>query len=460
MISPDRLERYSDFVDPERTGTPYDPRRGLEKLMGVLSPDPKGIVLAVMEKDWYGGGRQLQSDISMRLRELGLDSAIWPITASADWSYLEYRKEGVILDGSLIGLGAVVKKIEDSSQILYSRSVAGAELAVPLVQQAVRFVSKAREYGEAQRLGGKKPHKFDSMWRIISAVNSTTDQRRPLAIWDVIDFLSHNPGELRQVDLLNQTHIYQSRLRLVLTTLGDCGIIDYQSPMKESDGQTGKAWSVYTLADPVLVMDLDPNKIHEDIRSIRENFRRPTGVKSILDHIKEFPDREYEYRGLAKKLKCSATTVSGILSALADLDILKRPNPGFKGGETVALVSANDLTHFYYDLVCAPAKEIADTLSPLPLGPWNSRELAIYLENYNEERSHRGANGSEEAKDRLLTILLEDGSVIKLSHIVDLYNRQSERQLGVSSVRYHLGRLLKSGEIEQPKPRHYRRVQT
>lgn len=111
-IRTERLERYKDFVDPEHTGAPYDPRHGLERLMGILSPDPKGIALAAMDEDWYSTGNQLQSKFFQWLNELRLSSSVWPISVSETWTYYKDRSKHSVTDGSLIELGAIVKKAE------------------------------------------------------------------------------------------------------------------------------------------------------------------------------------------------------------------------------------------------------------------------------------------------------------------------------------------------------------
>lgn len=457
MISSERLERYSDFVDPERTGTPYDPKQGLERLIGVLSPDPKGITLAAMGEEWYGSETKLQSGVFVWLRELGLPYGIWPIKArSSIWMYCQYKYEnGEIEDGSLVHLGAVVKKIEqDPFQVLYSRSLAGAELAVPLVQQAVRFVSKAREYAEAQRLQGKPSPKFDSMWRILSSVSSKTDQRRPLAVWSVIDFLVHNQGKHKQIDLSNEINIPTNRLSDLLPSLGSRGIIDYTS-LTEVGGRRIKGLAVFRLVDRESVIDLDPDKIYQDIRDIRRNFYERTRVARVIDYIKKHPDDEY--RALGEQFGIDLTHHIGtVLSSLTDLRILQRLEPGFRGKVLQSSASANDLTHLFYDLVCAPAKEVADTLSPLPLKRWDRTEVAIYLQNYNEERSQIGPQGGEDARRLLLDILSQNEGEMKLSHITDLYNNQSNRELRTSSLKHQLKRLLESGKIEESKSGYYR----
>lgn len=460
MISPDRLERYKDFVDPDRTGALYNPRQGLERLMGILSPDTKGIVLAAMESDWYGDANQLRSRVFVWLDELGLPSGLWPITTYANWSYCILKYKGETVDGSLVRLGAVVKKAEQEPfRVLYSRSLAGAELAVPLVQQAVKFVSKAKEYAEAQKIQGKTPHKFDSMWRIIGAVNSSTDQRRPSAVWNVIDFLVHNHGKNRKLDLQNQLHILPNTLGSVLSSLGDCGIIDYKSPLTDIEGRKGNRWVIYRLADQQSRIDLDPNKIYSDIRSGRKNFYFPTILTKITDYIKEYPNGEYEQGVLAERLNIVyPNSVGSVLSRLAELGMLIRQEPGFRGKERVSFVSVNYLTHLFYDFVCAPVKSVADTLSPLRLGAWDREDVALYLHNYDEERSQVGLQGGVDARSLLVGILSQFGKKMKLSYIIDLYNSQVDRELKGNSLHDHLKMLVESGEIEQPRPGYYRIV--
>lgn len=461
MISLEALERYCDFVDPERTRVPYNPRQGLERLLGVLSPDPKGIVVAAMDQEWYGTKDQLKSSVYAWLGKLGLEPKVWPIASSGAWQYCERRnKAGEIIDGSLVDLGAVVRKAEDSSQTLYFRSIAGAELVTPLVQQAVKFVTKANEYAEMQRQQGLIPQRFESMWRIIGGVNSSTEHRRPLIIWDVINFLIQNPGQQRQIDMINGMNSSHSPLILPLISLGNCGIIDYQSPMGYTEGHSNKGWSVYTPANPHSVKDLDPNAVYQEIKGIKGKFSQRANLTDVLDYIKEFPESEYERGEVARKLRLHPSNISTIFSSLVELGILKRPGYGFKGGEKVSLASANDLTRIFYDMVCAPAYQIAYTLSPLSQNPWSKKEVAAYLDNYNEERSSVGPKGGEDIRVVLTDVLPKDGSEIKRDTIINLYNNQGQRRLKPRTLGYHLGLLVESGELEQPKPGYYRIIKS
>lgn len=461
MISPDKLERYSEFVDPEHTGVSYDPRQGLERLLGVLSPDPKGIVLAAMGQDWYGTKSQLHSAIFSWLEEVGLQSSIWPISINSSWPYVESRDtDGEITDGSLVDLGAVVKKAEDSSQTFYSRSVAGVELAVPLVQYAVRFVSKAREYGEAQKIRRKTTHKFDSMSRIVGSVASSTDLRRPTAVWDVINFLVHNLGKHTRLDIENQTNISAIRLNHILTSLDNCGIIDYISAKIEVDGYTNRGWTTSRLTNPELMTGLDPDKVYREIKSYKSNFHHHKIFNKIIDYVKKHPDFEYDYRKLSNELTIPSSSTSIILAFLVEKGILQRLNTDYTGKERITSASANDLTHLFYDLVCIPAKEMADTLSPSPLSAWDKEEVARYLENYDEERSQRGSWAGKYVRRLLVDILAKNGQAMKISHIIDLYNNQTDRELSEYAIRHHFKRwLLKSGEVEQPKPGYYKLAQ-
>src|SRR5205814_800208 len=101
----------------------------------------------------------------------------------------------------------------------------------------VRFVFRAREHARKQEMAGKPFQKFDSMWKILSTLNSTGDHRRPLAVWKTINYLANNPGKYRKVDIQEATQIPASILTNVLISLADCGVIDYESPLKEVEGK-------------------------------------------------------------------------------------------------------------------------------------------------------------------------------------------------------------------------------
>ncbi len=454
MIPGERLARYNDFVDPHNTGAAYDPKKGLENLIGILSPDPKGVALAAVGSEWYGQEGQLQARINAWLGELGLSSEMWPIRPHATWGYFTAKnRAGIVVDGSLVELGAVIKKAEDPSQTLYSRSLAGTELAVPLIQRAVRFVSKAREHAEVQKSKGKEPQKFDSMWKIISSLNSPTDQRRPLAVWSTIDFLANSRGEYTREEIFTKLNIAEGRIGQVLASLGNSGVINYISPLKEVAGRRGHGWANYRLVDPQALPELDVITINHQASATRKRFTNPGLLSKIVAYVTENPNIEFESGFVAAKLNVKVNRVSEALSVLVDIGFLERPRPGFKSGEIESSASANDLTLLFNDLVCAPAKNVADTLSPLTLEPWNRLEVVTYLKNYNEERRDRG---SQDEVDRLiLDILMSGGPSMKMSHITDLCNAKLEREMRPGSMGSRLKNLVRSGRLIQPNWGYY-----
>jgi len=125
----------------------------------------------------------------------------------------------------------------------YIKSRAGSELAVPLLPYACDFVFRAGQ----SSIG----HKFDSMWRVIGAIESKTDRRRPWAVFKVVEFLIQHLGRNRRMDLEDELagQIDGCVVSSVLNNLGNAGLIDYLSPDREIEGKKAKGWSRYKLKD-------------------------------------------------------------------------------------------------------------------------------------------------------------------------------------------------------------------
>lgn len=447
-----RLERYGEFVDPYHTGQPYDPRQGLERLLSVLTPDPKGLVLAAMDGGMYFTRTELYSRTLEWIENLGLPIRSFPIIDKSSWAYLERReKNGEIVDGSLVEEGAVVKKTEDwTLRTYYSRSEAGAALALPLIQQAIEFVYRARN--------SSIPHKYDSMWRVIGNIQSTTSQRRPLALFDVIDFLISNPGEHREKDIVNETKMNPSRIDHILYSLAERGVITAQSPTREVEGRHPIGYVVYQTVDGQTLKDIDIDAIYQKIKRDRPHFDLRGCLIKVINYIQEHPDQEYELNGLSEAVRVYKNKVGVTLSHLEFLGLLTRPYPGWKTGEKLSSFSKNDLTDLFYDIVCLPAKEIAETLTPLPLKTWDPVKVAVFMANYQEERSLIGPQGGEEARINLLTILPTNGDEIKASYIHDLYNSRFERALTVAGLTHQLEVLIADKLVERTRPGFYRMI--
>lgn len=50
QIPQERLDSYQDFAGIHSDNGRYNPEKGLEGLLSVLTPDPKGVVLLAMEE--------------------------------------------------------------------------------------------------------------------------------------------------------------------------------------------------------------------------------------------------------------------------------------------------------------------------------------------------------------------------------------------------------------------------
>lgn len=455
MASPERLEKYQDFITVHSTDGAYDPRKGLEGLLSIVSPDPKGVVLASMEEGRiYFTPYDLHNQTLNFLENLGLSKDIFPITLFPTWRYCERSKDGQVVEGSLVKIGSVVKQAYYDTaaglQTGFIRSEAGRDLGIPAVQQVTEFVFKARS--------SHIPHRFDSMLRILGVASSFPGRRRPLAVFDVISYLTTHKGKHRQVDIAAGLQTYsRGQLALVLSSLGNCGLINYLSAARETEGKPKKGWSVYLLEiTKEQLENIDISNLYQQIKR-EKTFYNSSDFSKVIDYIRGHPNEEYERNSLSEKLSINIQNISSILSWLQSKDYLKLPDYGFKGGKVSSQASANDLTVLFYDLVCLPLKGMAENLSTVPIRAFDKEKLAIFLGNYQEERSQLGLQGGEEVRVTLLTVLSKSkGDEMKRSYIEELYNQQSDRYLKSNSLGNHLRFLIKQGLIEQTRPGFYR----
>lgn len=236
-IPPDRLERYLDFVSRHSDNSIYNPERGIQGLLSVLTPDPKGVILwSMADGEAYFNARHLHQSVLTWMERIGLPKATFPLSYGGIWVYCEQRSnEGEIVDGSLVDIGAVVKDVyETTPQGLktgYSISPAGNELARPLILNAMEFVYMAEE--------SSTPHTYDSMWKIFGAVNSRGEKRRQLAVFDIIRFLIENPTGYRRVDISDalKGRIDDGVVSSILNSLGSSGLIHYESGYRDVHGK-------------------------------------------------------------------------------------------------------------------------------------------------------------------------------------------------------------------------------
>ncbi|MBI2022817.1 hypothetical protein HYS97_03145 [Candidatus Daviesbacteria bacterium] len=450
MISQGRLERYSDFVDPERRGMAYDPRAGLGRALSVLTPDPKGIVLLAMGQGIYFASSRLHKRVLDWIEELGLPRR-FPITEAPVWSYVELKRNDQKLDGSLVRIGAVVRQVHlqtlEDFRTGYIRSEPSSELVTPLVQNAVEFVYRARS--------SNIPHRYDSMVRILGGLHSKNDQLKPDAVYRIIRFLIDHPGNQRRIDIATETGLAEERVTDLFDDLSVAGIIDFQSPSRDIEGNVSRGWSIYRPINARLQRDFDYFNVYVKLQEIKPYFRAPGILYKVLGYIQANPTEDYEGNNLSKKLGVERAVTADVLSGLQMLGYLSKFNS--VTGRKKSLASANELTRLFYHLVLEPAKETVDTLSPGPIRNWDRFKVALFLQNYQEERSARTVRGSNQARDRILLILPNDGQM-KLSHLYELFNTDHEPHMQKEGLGTQLNVLIKAGKVEKTKPGFYRRV--
>lgn len=457
-ISPDKLDRYKDFVVLHSTNNGvYNPESGLGSLLSTLTPDPKPVVLTAMQQGTvYFTLHQLHRDVLTWLENYGVPKNAWPITKFTPWSYCEYRRDQTKQDGSLVEIGAVVKQAHLTSfwggiRTGYIKTVAGGELADPLLPYVCNFVYQAGQ--------SNIPHQYDSTWRLFGNVCSPNDHRKPLAVFRVVEFLIQNPKPHRALDIQEELkeHAGHGSISLLLNCLGEAGVITYDSPDREIGGRRTRGWSRYGLKDEARLQDLD--SLYAEIKRIRKHFTMQTSLKRICEFILQNPMSTLASCELSEKFGIPVTQVSTIFSSLVQTGVLDL-RPGFKGGVIKSSASVNDLTKMLYDEVLLPAREIANTLTPPPAKLLESLELTYFLQNYQVERSHMGPLAGDEVRKDILDILNDPNRPMKLSHVAEIYNSgRSERKLGRGSIRRHLNLLVTQGLIRIPKQGYYQLVQ-
>lgn len=468
MVPVDRLEKYWDFVAPERSGEKfdpkyiYDPRAALQKLLTCLTPDTKALALAGMGEAVHFTKSQLTGQVNKWLSEAGASESI-PVTSQSMWHYLNRRDTttGLYVDGSLIDIGAVVKETHlltsSGYMIGYQRSSAGKELVVPLVQRAVDFVFQAESFIPMDTTDRPR---YVSMNRVLGNIGSTTDKRPQLLIFDIVKFLVEHEGKYRQTDLLQDPAFRNYSaidLRNGLTHLDMVGVLKYQSATKEQQGKRPKGWSIYEAVDPASLEKIDISQVYQLIRSGPKRFFEKGLLQAVLEYIKRNPDQAFNSESLSLTLNKHTTGASRILNALESVGILKVQDDGFQGHVRQSSAESNKITHLFYSTVLEPASKIAESLLPLPLRSFDPDRLNVFIERYTSERNRKGPGTGDEARNLALSILA-GGEEIKLSDLLQRFNTLSGINLSASGLGNNLDLLKRNGLIFQPRPGYYQAV--
>lgn len=460
QIPQERLERYSHFVSQNSTNGQYDPEKGLEALLSSLTPDSKIIVLRAMaanRNQWFFTETELHQAVLREIMAIGLPQNSYPLTSKSTWNYCERLDTGGNkIDGSLVDIGAVVKQAEMQTAMGpktgYQISSTGIELSLPLGLGAIEFVWQAAHSGSE--------HNYDSMFKLLSTITSATLHRRQLAVFYIVQYLVENDNSpLRFIDIKKALgdKVSQQTLSGVLNSLGQAGIIDYESPNRDIDGHRAKGYVFYALSEKFKpIQNFDNEIVFTEVRKKIPYFGNKGYLSQILHLIESDPSAVYESNNIAQALGLDKTDAIKILSFLEKIGILKRVS-NFKGVELLSIARENILTGLFYQYVLQPAWSLATTLVPIPeIGIWPEK-IKFFIDNYSVERSYIGPRGGEEVREKILRAL-EDGTELKMSYLAQRVRKTMERNLKTSSIGDQADKLVKQGKIIKTRKGYYKLV--
>jgi hypothetical protein len=440
--------KYSDFL--ERNPTFQERIEAFTS--GILTPDPKVITLWSMEP----GSFYTQGELYSRVKEFA--GGGFPICRPAVWSYCNGHPGQV--EGSLYTVGAVVK---DEIEIIETGEG-------PLVTVTYAKTPAGEDFGDAiaaraLRVSRKLSSRYRSMARIFGGTNKSKKAklRKGFAVYKVVKLLAQNPRkEYRALDIEVETKLPTKALSDTLNSLGDAGIIDYESPYRDKAGKRATGWAEYRLIDKSL-LDKGLQELYSELRETNPGFAVKVYLKTVLKYIKDNPEEIYS-AALCRRLRIRKDFVSVMLSILKNKGYL---DSVFQGKRILSKTRGNHTTILLWKDLLEPIEAAADRLEPddfqgfyEPLEFYNTRtytrteHIRRMLAKYDMERTNRGAEGSQEI-DRVLFTLPK--SVIKLSEIAEIVNRGRAAKVHSKTVWEHLARHVRVGKFEKPQKGFYRR---
>jgi DNA-binding IscR family transcriptional regulator len=281
----------------------------------------------------------------------------------------------------------------------------------------------------------------------------------------VVKLLAEQPEQVyRTTDIADLTSVSMGILTLALNTLGEAGIIDYESPHRDKNGQPVTGWAQYRLMNKTLLTK-DVEELYREFRQNRPWSYLKAYLGSVLDYIRRHPEAVYSADTLPHFVAVDRDYVSNILSFLKSKGFLESD---FQGGVVRSKAMANQNTCLLWDHLLKPIEAVAHRLDPRDckgfydvLHSYESHpetrtdHVQQMLAQYQAERVHRGL---EKAQDIDVVLLALPKKTMKLSAIVEKVNGAREFSLLSATVAYHLEGLVTSGRFEKPKRGHYRRL--
>jgi DNA-binding transcriptional ArsR family regulator len=426
-------------------------------LSGILSPDLKGITLQAMR-------RGVAYTISSLYKEvcdfIGVDKL--PIKMSSLWIYC-YGDPSRGVWNTLETVGVVERGVKPTDTptgsiyaVAYEKNDAGFDLGDPSVALGTYIVNK---------LYRERKTKYFSLGRILGKPPKPrwAGCRESYVVYRLVDFLARNQKDkFRFIDIREElSGLGSTTISGALNKLGEMGIIDYRSPIRDLEGRRAKNWVRHKLT----VNRIDYEEVREKAKEMSRRFTSWGCLRKVIDYINQNPREEFTHRGLADKLGISEDTSSKCLWLLNSIGYLSSE---FRGSEVQSIAKANENTILLYEEFFEPIARMCRRLDPDAQGFRD--KLEYYLDHrdlwrehlktqvyvYDRERIHVGLVGGEVR--RLILKVLESGEVKKLSHICDDVSKISPRKLTRDNIRNHLKILMRDGLVERVRDGWYRKV--
>ena len=424
-------------------------------LNGILSPDPKGIALQAMDPRKAYTKTELYENV---LEFCGLNEKEFPLTDSM-WVYFngnprQRRK------GSLKEIGAVVElkvkpkrtRYAKTYATAYQKTDAGKDFGDPAVALGTYLVNEFKNL------------KYHSLQRVLSYPQRGRDRkyRRGYSIYKVAELLAKNPdSEFRWKDIVEELEGELSSIAIssALNSLGEVGVIDYQSPCKDVEGKKAKGWAVYRVKEKI-----DYEKALEEVKKGYPKFHNLGYLKKIVEYINKNPDEEFEHHKISEKLGIHPKQAALILSQLKKLGYLTSEF----SGNIHSKAKANEFTLKLWEELLEPIGKAVEKLDPYveefreKLEFYEEKpeiwkdHIRNQLKAYEMERKNVGRKGGKEIRKAILEVLSSFGKPMKRSHIAEEVDKRISRKgISRSGIRNQLKNLEKEGKIKKVRKGYY-----
>lgn len=436
--------KYSGFLE----ANPTFQERMEAFTSGLLTPDPKAVVLWSMEQRVsYTVG-----ELYRQVTEFVGDRP--PICRSGVWSYCKGKEQRqAVLEKFGFVANEDAMEADATGPFAVEKTPAGADFGDAIAARAVW-------------LCGKLTSKYRSLLKIFGAPHKKEDAktRRGLAIYRVVKLLAEQPQQVyRTTDIADLTGVSTGILTLALNAIGQAGIIDYESPFRDIDGQVATGWAQYRLVGKNLLTK-DVEELYDEYRQDRPFSYLKAYLRSVLNYIRRHPEAAYSADTLPQIVAVDRDYVSNILSFLKNRGFLESD---FQGGVVLSKAKANENTCLLWEHLLKPIEAVAHRLDPGDCkGFYNvldsyvshpetrTDDVQRMLAQYRAERVHQGfSTGDTDA-----VLLALPRRAMKLSTIVEKVNGTRQFSMSSATVRYHLDGLIRAERFEKSKRGHYRRL--